>query len=313
MPQRSTKGRRNLAGLFVFLCGFLLSGANTVSAKAWRGIEPLHSTRADVERLLGPPFAKDLPDTWRYEFPGEQALISYSSGDCEEGLARGWRVPKDTVVNISIYTKPAKIEEVLTRGKEYEQVYGAHIPQITYVDSDEGISFVAQDGFVHKVSYGPSAKDDKRLACGEYKYAAPIPPGLKLKRFENYPLDSFGNIIFDDVKARLDNFAIQLTQMKADDPLWRGYIIIYAGRRSYLGEAKYKANCYKNYLVRVRGIDAGSLFVVDGGFREVVQTLLFIMRADYYPPVLSPTVSPKKAQVIKRRLRSCYELSPRSQ
>ena len=98
--------------------------------------------------------------------------------------------------------------------------------------------------------------------------------------------------------------------MKADDPIWRGYIIVYAGRRSYLGEAQYKANCYKNYLVRVRGIDAGSLFVVDGGFRDDVQTEVYLGRADYYPPVLWPTVSPKKAQIIKRRLRSCRTLSP---
>ena len=312
MPQRSTKGTKNLAGLFVLLC--LLSAANAVSAKAWRGIEPLHSTRADVERLLGSPGAEYLPNTRRYDLPGERALISYSSGDCEEGLARGWRVPKDTVVNISIDTRPGtKIEEVLTPGKEYEQMHGAHTPHITYVDSDEGISFLTADGFVYTTSYGPSAKDDKRLACGEYKYAAPIPPGVKLKRVETYPYDSFGNQTFNDVKARLDNFAIQLTQMKADDPLWRGYIIIYAGRRSYLGEAQYKVNCYKNYLVRVRGIDAGSLFVVDGGFREDVQTELHILRADYYPPVLLPTVSPKKAQVIKRRLRSCHQLSPRLQ
>ena len=223
-------------------------------------------------------------------------------------MPRGWRVPKDTVINISTYIEPVKkIGEVLTPGKEYEQIHAAHTPAITYADSDEGISFLVADGFVREISYGPSAKD-KGLACGEYKYAAPIPAGLKLKRAETYPLDSFGNRSFNDVRARLDNFAIQLTQMKADDPIWRGYIIVYAGRRSYPGEARYKANCYKNYLVRVRGIDAGSLFVVDGGFRDDAQTEVHIGRADYYPPMLLPTVSPKKAQIIKRRLRSCQQL-----
>ena len=296
--------------LFVLLCGFLLSAASTASAKAWRGIEPLHSTRTDVERLLGPPNVHKSPNTWTYDFPEERASIDFSSGDCEEGLPGGWRVPKDTVVGIGIYIGLGKkIEDVLTPGKEYEQIHGAHTPHITYVDSDEGISFIVASGLVQRISYGPAAKD-KGLACSEYKYAAPIPPGLKLKRVEFYPFDSFGNIRFNDAKARLDNFVIQLHQLRAEDPIWRGYIIVYAGRRSYPGEARHKARCYKNYLVRIRGIDAGGLFAVDGGFREDAQTELYIGRADYYPPILWPTVSPKKAQIIKRRLRSCYQLGP---
>ena len=287
----------------------LLLAANAVSAKAWRGIEPLHSTRADVERLLGPSIDKS-PYTSTYDFPEERVSISFSSGVCEEGLPGGWKLPKDTVVQISIDLKAEKkIAEFLTPGKEYEQIRAAHTQHVYYIDSAEGITFQVWDGLVQNMMYGPSAKD-KGYSCGEYKYAAPIPPGSKLKRADTATLDSFGNIRFIDAKSRLDNFAIQLSQMRADDSRWRGYIIVYAGRRSYLGEAQFKVNCYKNYLVRVRGTDAGSLFVVNGGFREDAQTELYIGRADYYPPVLWPTLSPKKAQIINRRLRSCHELSP---
>lgn len=245
---------------------------------------------------------------WIYDFPEERAFIHFASGEpCEEGLPGGWKVPKDTVLGIDIYPRvPKKMNEVLTAGKEYETVQAAHTPHVYYFDSDEGTSFTVQDGVVSSMGYGPTAKD-KDYKCGEYKYAAPVAPGAKLKSREHYPFDEFGNIRYEDAKARLDNFVIQLFQLLESDPQWRGYIVVYAGRRSYLGEAQHKANCFKNYLVRVRKIDAANLFAADGGFREDMQVQLYIGRADYYPPVLLPTISPKKVQLIRRRLKSCSQ------
>jgi hypothetical protein len=54
-------------------------------------------------------------------------------------------------------------------------------------------------------------------------------------------------------------------------------------------------------------MDSANLFAADGGYREDMQVQLFLGRVDYYPPILMPTVSPKKVQVIKRRLRSCNQ------
>ena len=51
--------------------------AKLVQAKEWRGIVPLKSTRADVERLLGKPNGLG-----RYEFDNERAYIDYAKG-CE--------------------------------------------------------------------------------------------------------------------------------------------------------------------------------------------------------------------------------------
>jgi hypothetical protein len=103
--------------LFTSLCCLLLM-ASAASAKSWRGIEPLHSTRADVERLLGPPNVdRDL-----YDFPGERTSIWYSDGGCKAGLPSGWNVPKDTVVEIySSLTEWKKLEDVLVRGKDYSK------------------------------------------------------------------------------------------------------------------------------------------------------------------------------------------------
>src|SRR5215217_3634411 len=288
------------------VCGVLIS-INSAYAKSWRGLEPLHSTRADVERLFGHPIDDKYPYEWRYDFPEERASIRFSSGEpCEEGLPGGWKLPKDIVLEIEIYPRvEKKMEEALTPGKEYEDIHAAHTPHVYYVDSEEGITFtVGGEGTVQSITYGPTAKD-KDYSCGGYKYAIPVAPGVKLKKYELATFDMFGAISFSDAEARLDNFVINLLQSKEKDPSWRGYIVVYAGRRSYLGEAQFKANCYKDYLVRVRKIDSGSLFAVDGGFREQFEVLLYQGKADYYPPPLMPSVSPTKARVINRRLKSC--------
>lgn len=246
---------------------------------------------------------------WIYDFPEERAFIHFASGEpCEEGLPEGWKVPKDTVLAIDIYpSSPKEMAQVLTAGKEYERIQTAHTPGVEYyVGSDEGIRFTVANGIVQSMSYGPTAKD-KDYKCGEYRYAAPIAPGAKLKRVEPYPLDEFGNIRYEDAKARLDNFVIQLFHYLETEPEWRGYIVVYGGRRSYIGEAQHKADCYKNYLVRVRKMDPAKLFAVDGGFREDMQVQLYLGRADYYPPVLLPSVSPKKVTLIKKRLKRCSD------
>jgi len=293
------------------LCIFLLlSAAHAAAAKSWRGIEPLHSTRADVERLLGPPNVGQSAYNSIYDFPEGRVSISFADGKCEEGLPGGWRLLKDTVVNITIALKDLKkIEELLTPGKEYEQVKALHTQHIYYFNADEGVSFQVWEGEVQNISYGPTSKD-KDYSCGEYKYAVPVPPGVKLNSMEHVAFDRFGYIRISDAKARLDNFVIHLFELKTQAPEFRGYIIVYAGRRSYLGEAQHIANCYKNYLVRVRKMDAGSLFAVDGGFRDEIAVELYIGRADFYPPTLWPTLSPKKAHIIKRRLKSCYVRRP---
>src|ERR1700741_1269446 len=63
--------------------------------------------------------------------------------------------------------------------------------------------------------------------------------------------DSYGDLSWEDEKAHLDNFAIALQ----NDPDSIGYIIVYAGRRSCVGEGKDRALRAKKYLVLTRAIE----------------------------------------------------------
>jgi hypothetical protein len=78
--------------------------AQSVFAKEWRGIVPLRSVRADVERLLGPP-SQASPYWSYYILPGELAVVHFQSMSCKDSCRVGWDVPIDTVIGIGVIPK----------------------------------------------------------------------------------------------------------------------------------------------------------------------------------------------------------------
>src|SRR5437660_2282624 len=92
--------------------------------------------------------------------------------------------------------------------------------------------------------------------------------------------DEYGNIRFNDEKARLDNFAIQLQ----NEPSAQGYIIGYG---TCDAEGQTRANRAKDYLVNTRGIDAGRIVVVDGGCMPELKVELWIVPSGATPTAAS--------------------------
>ncbi|HEX3560994.1 MAG TPA: hypothetical protein VHU19_17465, partial [Pyrinomonadaceae bacterium] len=118
-------------------------------------------------------------------------------------------------------------------------------------------------------------------------------------------VDEYGNIRFNDEKARLDNFAIELQ----NDPTSQGYLICYGGRRGRAGEGQARCDRAKNYLVTTRGIDASRVVTVDGGYREDLTVELWVVPSGATPPAASPTVDPSevKATAAPRRGRRRHD------
>ena len=108
---------------------------------------------------------------------------------------------------------------------------------------------------------------------------APAPPAVKF--------DEYGNIKFNDEKARLDNYAIQLQ----NQPGSTATIIVYG---SCGGEAQTRGDRAKDYLVNTRGIEAGRITVVDGGCRSDLTVQLWIVPAGATAPAAdtSGAISP---------------------
>jgi len=105
-------------------------------------------------------------------------------------------------------------------------------------------------------------------------------------------IDEYGNIRFNDEKARLDNFAIELQ----NDPTAQGYLVCYGGRRGRTGEAQARCDRARDYLVTTRGIDASRIVTVDGGFREELAVELWVVPSGATPPTATPNVDPSEVQ-----------------
>lgn len=263
---------------------------------------PLHSTRADVERLLGQP---DI-ENWGYTFEGARALITYSERrGCEEGLPRGWNVASDTVLEIAVHIdEEITLDDVLMRGRTFEEIRAVRTQHVYYVDNQEGIRYKTLRGVVESTIYFASEADDKKLRCGETKYAAPVPANATSK-FEQVPFDSFGKIPFEDAAARLDAFGSQLAELNKKGSNYRGFIIVYAARSAYDKEGKLFAECFRNYLVTVREAAADTIVAVDGGHREEFVVELYVLPNDAYPPRLLPTFGPRKVEILEGDPKPC--------
>ena len=133
-------------------------------------------------------------------------------------------------------------------------------------------------------------------SCGRTASAStPIKPKPK----PAVKFDEYGNIRFNDEKARLDNYAIQLQ----NEPTAQGYIVGYG---SCDAEGTTRANRAKDYLVNTRGIDAGRLVVVDGGCLPELLVQLWIAPQGAMAPtgdatgVVSPCPDCKKKPARRR-------------
>jgi hypothetical protein len=115
--------------------------------------------------------------------------------------------------------------------------------------------------------------------------------------------DCFPPVSFDDTKARLDNFAIELQ----NNPSSQGYIIIYGGANSRAGQADALLGRSKEYLTKDRQIDASRFTTINGGYRDTDYIELWVVPPGAQPPTPTPTAQPnpgrQQAPVTNRRSR----------
>jgi hypothetical protein len=84
------------------------------------------------------------------------------------------------------------------------------------------------------------------------------------------PFDEYGEIAWEDEKARLDNFAIQLQQNS--DLI--GYVLVYDAAGGCAGEAQARAIRAKRYVVEHRGVPWNRVIWRQEGYRSDIYTVL---------------------------------------
>jgi hypothetical protein len=159
-----------------------------------------------------------------------------------------------------------------------------------YINLDEGIRYeLLPDDKVETISYIPSTADNHLRCPGFPLYDG----GLTQYR----PFDEYSNLPLEKEVPRLDNLAIMLESA----PDTKGYIIVYAGREACVDEALNRARRNREYLLSQRGIKPQQVLAVDGGYREVSSTELYIVHNSEPAPTPRPNISSSEVKVIDKR------------
>jgi hypothetical protein len=271
----------------------MLAMLTATQAKEWRGLVPLHSTRADVIRTLGQSSESNNLRS-KYHSEKEDVYIVFSTKDfCDADTKK---LPPGTVLLIQIRPKTAiRLSDYRIDTKRLKRFAPSSPPNIGYegyLDDEEGVIYRTYQGKVDTIAYIAAARD--RHLCPGY-YSKPEEFIQIMVDSFSSPFDEYSDIPYLDEKARLDNFAAYLQQ----EPEAQGYIIAYAGQRAHAGEAQARAQRAKNYLLRERRIQAKRLVIIDGGHRHNPTVELYLTMPGMSTPTAMPTIDPSVVQIIK--------------
>ena len=286
---------RTIASICLVLVAFDLA-----HSQGWQGIRPLHSSCAEAQLALG--ISECVNKT--YELKDATVYLTFSDGTC----LSEWKVAPGTVLSFDVRPKPAvRFVDLRVDERKFRKVTDQHDPNIVYYKNyDEGLSIlVLADGMVGSLSYGPSARDED-LRC----------PKESLDQEQHsgdtgyWKIDEYGPISNKEAEGRLDQLALQMRAR----PSAKAYIIAYGGVTTWSGEAKDRAACVKDYLVKNQGIDECRITTVDGGYQREPVVSLFIGEDNATPPSASPTVDASKVRVTtnhrpKDQRRACGTLN----
>lgn len=283
----------------------VLVSTSTVVAKDWRGILPLHSTRADVEKLLGPP--PQPPEDRAYTLHKGRSIYYLEEGEVYILFAGNEflqlpncdSVPAGIVLSIRVTPKANLLLSSLNLNEKAFRKFDASEPAEQgfegFIDDKDGLVIRAFKAMVEEIVYLPYASDRER--CSSY-YENPEHFVLKKQVVCGMALDQYGNLRWDDEQARLDNFAIQLSKFEN----MVGYIIAYAGRKATVAEAQTRANRARDYVINVREIDPQRVKAIDAGYQDQMTVYLHLIPVGVEPPIM-PTVDPGQVEIIYEKKR----------
>ena len=147
---------------------FIFVYVSSSTAKEWCSIVPLKSTRTDVERLLKAKPVRCGGGACLYELSDKTVFVLYAGEPtCRNDDARtSWKVPRDTVIEISIYFKtPQSFSALDIDVTKYDRVADKELHGIVYLsDYAQGIRMETSGDTVREITYYPAATDD-HLRC----------------------------------------------------------------------------------------------------------------------------------------------------
>ena len=157
-----------LPRLFTFIIlGLIMNVA--AQAKEWRGIVPLQSTRADVERILGSPWHQFSSARSIYLTDHAEVEITFADQSNADAERCSGKVPSGTV--LSIFVLPQGEVSLIDLQIDLKQTKAFNVPfgpleYSAYYDERSGFIVRTLGGKVREICYLASA--DMRNLCSRY-------------------------------------------------------------------------------------------------------------------------------------------------
>jgi hypothetical protein len=105
----------------------------------------------------------------------------------------------------------------------------------------------------------------------------PVP--VECRKFDEFPA-----IAYNDEKARLDNYAIELQ----NDPTSTAYVIVYPGQRGRASDVPRHTSRIVDYMVNSRGVGTERIVTLVGPPRDTLLVELWLCPQGAKPPTLGP-------------------------
>ena len=152
------------------LISLILTGvfAFPSAAKEWCGIVPLHSTRADVERLLKIKRERCGGNSCLYDLPDKTVFALYADEPTcrNDDATTSWKVPRDTVIQITVNFKtPQPFSALDIDVTKFDRVPDKELQGLVYLsDYAQGVRMETSGDTVRAITYYPAGKEDN-LRC----------------------------------------------------------------------------------------------------------------------------------------------------
>ena len=155
--------RQFLISLF-FIVVYVFSS----TAKEWCGVVPLHSTRADVERLLKVKPVRCGGNACLYDLSDKTVFALYAAEPTcrNDDATTSWKVPAGTVIHITVNFKtPQSFSALDVDVTKYDRVPDKELHGLVYLsDYDQGVRIETSGDMVRAITYYPAATED-HLRC----------------------------------------------------------------------------------------------------------------------------------------------------
>jgi hypothetical protein len=153
--------------IMILVLWLALTTDNPQISKGWKEIAPLHSTREEVERVLGSPTGS-CTDVCHYQTGTESVFVRYSAERCGQSEVNPLDLPPNSVISVTVYSevKP-RLRDLKLNMRKFTRTMNPELRgYATYTNAEIGVSYeVSDQQVVLSVEWFGSAKDIQALRC----------------------------------------------------------------------------------------------------------------------------------------------------